>query len=202
MALCSLGSFSKANGFENTPRPIITPSIPYCSTSFRPVKRSGISPLIVSNVWGATSSRSFLISPINSQCAATLLISSLVRRWIERLAISCFKICVSHSRHSATSVKPSLVLTLTGKPPALAAWIISAARSGWRINPAPLPLSATLSTGQPILISIPLKPNSFIPILIWRKCSGLSPQICATIGCSSSVKAKRLRTLSNPSGWQ
>ena len=178
------------------------PSTPYCSANSRPFWRSGISPLIVIVVCGATRSRIAIICGMTSQWASTLLISFRVRKWMERFAMSCSNKCVIHASISAISVNPMRVLTLTGKPPALAASINSAATSGRKINPLPFPRSATLGTGQPIFISNPWKPISATPILISRKNSGLSPQICATIGCSSSVKTRRPRTLSFPSGWQ
>src|SRR5699024_11656054 len=62
------------------------------------------------------------------------------------------------SLHDALPI--CLVLTLTGRPPAFAAWISSDATSGRPIRPQPLPSPATLWTGQPILMSSPLKPAS------------------------------------------
>nr|BAA94316.1 hypothetical protein [Staphylococcus aureus] len=73
LLVCSRGSFSKVNGLWKMPLPIMMPSIPYFSASSSPVFLSGISSLIVNNVFGAISSRKFLIASINSQCASTLL---------------------------------------------------------------------------------------------------------------------------------
>ena len=64
------------------------PSTPYFSANSSPVRRSGISPLIVISVCGAIWSRKAMILGMTSQCASTLLISLRVRKWTERLAIS------------------------------------------------------------------------------------------------------------------
>ena len=101
--------------------------------------------------------------------------------------MSCSNKCVIHASISAISVNPMRVLTLTGKPPALAASINSAATSGRKISPLPFHTLSHVRQDSPYLCLTlespsPLRRYSFhgkIPVY---------PQICATIGCSSSVK--------------
>ena len=116
-----------------------------------------------------------------------------------RAARFCFRRIGNKVWYSSVFKKPRRVLTETGREVAFFALLMQdTARSGVLIMAAPPPVLLTFLSGQPILISRPSKPRLAMLFAIFSKCSGLLPQIWATIGFSPGPILRRSKAFSRP----
>ncbi len=159
--------------------------------------------MAIINVSGAILSRSAITSRICSMRAGTSDISFRVLQCIESAATPSSKISGTQVAISFL-VYPIRVLTETGIDlpasliPSFVARIISRAIFGVLIMAAPAPCFSIDLSGQPILISIPSKPNSTTSLAASLIFTGLDENNCATIGLWLSVYSKSLTRIFLP----